>query len=671
MSSNVNYSFVNKSESDSTIVFRSSVESFGLDHVTDKDISSFYHNFSNYLHFDTGLLPVDGSGVLSIRTAGPFTQVAYQHKPGMYYINWGDYEGDHSAVKYYIAQPYRIVIGDFFNGNIYGARTFYSPIPITYPSAPLYHVNLPNINCNGYRGNGVGWICLYHSEDVSSYPFSEKVVKLIDRCSGTEAYNDQNMSETDGPRFYQKRGKPSHLYNPYEWQSYSEKNGYEWTLDPDLWIPVLVKDMDNQDRHYEDGEPLTFVKALLGNYQVYYTDKTIPKPYNAISRSDLSLDTSSITSWFKQAYNHSSISSFHQDIYHNIENVRETTSTIVQKSFDEEDEEEESISCQNCGTDIGPGNLIYIYDYNPQLNASVISSSFCEDCVSEYAVYVEHLNVYYHEGSSSVYYSDLIEESFVLPLWKEKVQCSNCNDYHPYKISSGIYPHHLPIWNSSDGSAICSHCYYSVYNSSICSSSYCSSSLPDLSSNQEITAQKNYDVKSFYNHSSQTTSYFCNYCYPSMNPFSIIHANHLEDPSYNLDTAALCLCGNSEFLDSFSTCSYNFYTYIPNQFTDSSTIESSIKLSNYISQNNYSSISPLISHLSPFFYTFQINSLCSSCTFELNNNHSLHIQSLMNNFKEIVFDSVENNKKLDDIYGISFNIDKPISTSFPDYFSSN
>ena len=39
--SNVNYSFTDQ-DSNGNIVFRSTVNSFGLDHVTDKDLTSFY-----------------------------------------------------------------------------------------------------------------------------------------------------------------------------------------------------------------------------------------------------------------------------------------------------------------------------------------------------------------------------------------------------------------------------------------------------------------------------------------------------------------------------------------------------------------------------------------------------------------------------------------------------
>ena len=374
MSNNVTYSFTSQDEENSsTLVFRSTVHSYGLNHVTDKDISSFYNAFSSLSYFDTGLLPVDGTGMLSIRSAGPHTQIAYQHAPGMYYINWGSYEGDPSAAKIYVAQPYRIVIADIYNNNLLGARTFYSPYPITHPDAQLYHVNLPNINCRGYRGNSVGWICLYHNEDISSYPFNEKVAKIIDRCSGTESYNDQNMSETDGPRFYSSFNKPQHLWDPQFWQKYSEENGFHWTLDPDLWIPILVTDMDNQGSHDPNGEPLTFLSAILGNYQCYYTDPIIPKPVNALTRSDLNVTSDTIFNWFKQSYNKSTTSPHSSNPYTDslklrTENSLKTVHTITLGGFDiddqEDDEEEDNLKfeCDRCGNYFYEDDLTSIFD---------------------------------------------------------------------------------------------------------------------------------------------------------------------------------------------------------------------------------------------------------------------------------------------------------------------
>jgi hypothetical protein len=384
---NVQYTFV---ENEGNLTFRSTVNSFGLDHVTDKDLVSFYTNFSGSAYIDTGLLPVDGSGLLSIRSAGNHTQIAYQHKPGMYYINWGQYEGDKNATKYYVAQPYRIVIGDLLNGNIYGARTFYSPVPITYPEASLYHVNLPNINCKGYRGNGVGWICLYHTEDVTRYPFNEKVAKLIDRCSGTEAYNDNNMSETDGPRFYRDNNKPAFTWDPRNWENYSNDHGYDWTLDPDLWIPVLVTDKDNQDRHDPKGQPLTFVDAILGNYKCYYYDDNIPKPVNMIARHDLTLSSSQVFNWFKQSYVSSQTDQTSVDPYASSLNVRESHS-VAPPVFSAEDEEDEddgnSWYCEDCEETISHS------DSAP--NSTFSSNFICDSCLENYN-YCENTQAYHY-----------------------------------------------------------------------------------------------------------------------------------------------------------------------------------------------------------------------------------------------------------------------------------
>lgn len=424
---NVNYTFINN---EGNFVFRSNINSFGLDHVTDKDVTSFYTNFSSSSYFDTGLLPVDGTGLLSIRKAGNHTQIAYQHAPGKYYINWGSHEGDHQAKKYYVAQPYRIVVADLLNGNIYGARTYYTPTPITYPQAPLYHVNLPNINCKGYRGNSVGWICLYHNEDISNYPFNEKLVKILDRCSGTETYNDNNMSETDGPCFYREKNKPDYLTNPQYWQDYSDQNGYEWTLDPELWIPILVKDKDNQDKHYSNGQPLTFADAIIGNYQCYYTDNLIPKPVNRIVRSDYSLDSNLVFEWFRNSYNESQQSQLSIDPYSSSLTVKENLS-LAPPAFvshpDDNELPENSWYCESCNETYSEPNHKPIITYT--------SSYVCQDCVDEGYLIAVNTQCYHHEDTvlwltlSDVYiYPDALTYGIDYKL------CNSCNQ--------GIYSDH-------------------------------------------------------------------------------------------------------------------------------------------------------------------------------------------------------------------------------------
>lgn len=272
---------------------------------TEKGLISFYEAFSDIAAFDTGILPVQGTGLLAIRKALDHTQIVFQHQPGKYHIFWGKRERDPHAKAWFMAQPYRIVIGDLQDGNLIGARTFYSPVPINTSNQPLYHANIPNLNCKGYRGNGVGWLCLYLNESNSKwaqYSFGDKVRALLERASGAEAYNDANMSSTDGPRFYRQwysTHKPelvkeyNFLYEPEAWQAKTEAEGYEWTLDDDLWIPIMVKGIDEQGAHSEEpgAVPLTLEMAMLGKYKSYYSDpwvdKGINKPINEIVRPDL------------------------------------------------------------------------------------------------------------------------------------------------------------------------------------------------------------------------------------------------------------------------------------------------------------------------------------------------------------------------------------------------
>ena len=395
-------------------VFRSIVNSFGLENVTDKDISSFYHKFSDFAYQDTGLLPVNGTGLLSVRSAGNHMQIAYQYEPGMYRINWGKNENDPGAQAYHVAQPYRIVIGDFLNGNFYGARIFYSLEPVTWPGVPLYHVNLPNINCRGYRGNGVGWVCLYHHHNVTEFPFNEKLIYLLDRCSGAEAYNDANMSETDGPRFYKSHYKNDEnyrfLWDPEEWQLKSQNDGIDWTFHPDYWIPVLVSGIDDQKEHNESGIPLTFEMAIFGNYAAYYDDKYLPKPINAIARNDLEFDVKQVFDWFKQSYNNSGTEAMHTNSFEDSAAVKEKNieQPTIKASSTYQEEEEDSVSCGICGephshddTWFDEANGSYICEYCRESNYKW--SEWHEEFIpNDFAVWCNTNEQYYDIESSDV-----------------------------------------------------------------------------------------------------------------------------------------------------------------------------------------------------------------------------------------------------------------------------
>lgn len=663
--SDITYSFTNQNDS-KDLVFQSKVNAFNQDHITSKDLKSFYINFSKSTYFDTGLLPVDGSGLLSIRTAGPHTQIGYQHKPGMYYINWGGYEGDPNAAKIYVAQPYRIVIADIYNNNILGARTFYSPIPITYPEAPLYHVNLPNINCKGYRGNGVGWICLYHTEDISSYPFNEKVAKIIERCSGVEAYNDANMSETDGPRFYAQHGKPIHITNPSKWEEYSAKNDISWTLDPDLWIPVLVKDIDHQDQHDPDGIPLTYAGALLGDYQAYYTDPIRPKPVNKIVREDLNIESSEIFNWFKQSFNTSV--EFGDllkvnDSFTSATEVREKLSTIFvapPSSNEDEDEDEDGNYeiCYECEDSINLNSHEYMTDY--------FGRYFCQPCAENSLVYVEHVDGYFGQ-SANVHFLESAEQWIYAPKWNEKTQCGNCSRTHVFSSSYKIFENHLDIYHIKQDemfegypSTCCNFCIETI-TAEVTTCHKCSTKVPNKN-NVYISNNVLIDTPEL----GLTEHHLCNECY--LTETSI----HERNMSLTLQDEMYCICGNSSNVESFTnTYKILFNGLKTNHFFIASSIPTESALDSYLRKNRF-----LISNIQAFIPGFdhhlnnkdEINSidisdyglnvyvdrLCPTCMMEYSpdSSPSLIQENIIQKLEEFISNDIPLNK----VYGIKIQI---------------
>jgi len=461
MSDKVNYSIVNTEQGNISV--RSTVKSFNLDHVTEKDIVSFYNHFSTFSAWDTGLLPVEGSGILSIRTAGIYTQFAYQHKPGLYHVNWSKNEGG-LATAYYVAQPYRIIICDMKEGNLLGARMFYSPYPITSPTQPLYHVNLPNTNCKGYRNNGVGWQCLYQNEDWSHLPLNERIVRFIERCSGVETYNDDNMSETDGIRFYRENGKPEYLWSPFLWEEKS-KEGYEWTLDESLWIPVLVKDKDDQKAHDSNGNPLTFADAVVGDYRAYYYDDQHTKPINAVIRPDRELSASDIMSYFVSAYTAANAQSPH--ILHNTfeasQKIKDQKGSAEFKgssllnapdahnnSHDDDEDDENIFYCESCENDI----------HIEEQCTDAYGNYVCSDCLSQNYIYIKSADAYYATEDSNISYSEHLSEHFHEHF--DSIAVCDCDE--TYGVS-GLNKH-VPyvFYNENEGEKYCVSCVETYAN---------------------------------------------------------------------------------------------------------------------------------------------------------------------------------------------------------------
>jgi hypothetical protein len=188
---------------------------------------------------------------------------------------------------------------------------------------------------------------LYHTEDWSSLPFNERLALAVERCSGVESYNDANMSETDGPRFYQEMYDNdftfNYLWNPKKWEEKTLAEGHDWTITETGWIPVHVNDIDNQDRHAKTGVPLTLRMAIIGAYQAYYTDKEHIKPITALQRNGGVLEPKKIMDYFVNSYNHSTTSYSGIDPYKQSEQFREQRTSLDLSSQYEEMEEQEEI----------------------------------------------------------------------------------------------------------------------------------------------------------------------------------------------------------------------------------------------------------------------------------------------------------------------------------------
>lgn len=395
-----------------------------------KELNSFFESLSSLSFFDTGILPLDGSGTLMIRQAMGHTQVVFQHAPGVYRVIWGETEGSSEAVHYDLAMPYRIVIGDFVDNEFYGARHFYSVVPITNDNQILYHVNLPNLNCKGYgSGNGVGWICLYHNQpSIAHLPLGGKVNHLIERAGGTEAYNDANMSQTDGPRFYHEKysealddypeserelflDNVSYLWDPDSWEYKSKDNNFSWTLDPDLWIPVKVYGMDNQTAHCNDDEAVfyTFGMAVDGSYRAYYGDPHVPKHYQKFVRPDLEIPSNTqVFSILKSAFNN-------------------TTGNVVsetKKQYEPIIPDTLSVECTICKSLVLEQEVHFVND-----------EKICHVCLDEHFETCASCDTATHYSNLSFY--------------KENFHCNNCLQLHECKHCYTVHDKYSSIIEDS------------------------------------------------------------------------------------------------------------------------------------------------------------------------------------------------------------------------------
>jgi hypothetical protein len=245
-----------------------------FDVLTATTLANFGQVISSNACLDTGLIRQNDTGILSYKKFGDKTQIAYQVDAGYQAVKWGQYESSDDQVVVNLAHPYKIWIVDYDKDLLVGLRHFASPEPIYSLDDPLYHLPLPNTNCNGYNNTSVGWVCLYRTGNTPLISLQEKIQYAFERESGLhEPYNNANMSGTDGPRFYDAR-KISFYKTPNAWIDKTEKEGGpDWVLRDGMLIPIKVKKDSPAYEHSDNGVPYTFGMALNDPYLPYYQSR--------------------------------------------------------------------------------------------------------------------------------------------------------------------------------------------------------------------------------------------------------------------------------------------------------------------------------------------------------------------------------------------------------------
>jgi hypothetical protein len=398
---------------------------------------------------ETDLLPVSGAGMLSYRAAFGSEQIIYQIPPGVYTVRWGDTENDMYAENYQLAHPWKVVIADFKDGNFLGVRHFYSPDSIVYWDQPLYAVNLPNTNTRGYNGTSIGWVCLYLKDDTQKYSLAEKVDYIIHRESGlSEPYNNNNMNNTDGTRFYERNGAPVFMYNPSEWQLKTQKEGYSWILDSNLLIDLHVSTDGHAERYDQESPVYTLRRASFEPYSAYYSDNLYDKPFNILSRQGF--DPAHRNTWL------SPIMSITGNTLLDSPKEKLSPSQVLSKNYD-------FIFSDNITNSTKSGWICYLcdekypfsdentsvvtsYSFNPVLKSlhSFNHETFCSSCVDNDVIYIDSEYDYFTFGC--LVWCDT-ENEWAIP--EKTISCSNCYSIYtsshtvnngPVLVYSDLYP---------------------------------------------------------------------------------------------------------------------------------------------------------------------------------------------------------------------------------------
>lgn len=400
--------------------------------VMETSFSTIIDNTAHMKSYETGLLPVSTSGLLSYRSRDGYEQIIIQLEPAITSVKWGQSESTRDKTIYSLAMPYKIIVGDFEHGVFLGARHFFSMTPAYSWETQLYATGFSNTNNIGYRNTSIGWICLYHGDTSKIVTLAEKIDYIVWRESGlAEPYNYGNMSMTDGPCFYKKYMlKKNHFHSADEWQKKTKAEGMDWVFDPTNYIPYYADISPKAfaatyvDPKTAKATAYTLRHASYSNYAPYY-GRTEEKPINTFVKNK---ELDAVMNLLKAAPKAKMVdfAGFGSPKVTKAKAPKLTTMALNQKNILEQ---KICLCCKKSFPHQTKFTSVITDFYD---NLPYQDQEWCSQCVMTASIKMPLLDGSLYSVSTYVLYYSEHFDTYCLP-W-ETIECNNCGETYPTNV---------------------------------------------------------------------------------------------------------------------------------------------------------------------------------------------------------------------------------------------
>ncbi len=226
--------------------------------------------------FDTGLIPVSGTGLINLRMDQGEEVAVWQLEPTVQTIVYNglrrpdrlrrshDGQGNYPADCYYkIALPWRLLIGTRFAESAVSVRLLFSDGPITSMDDPLYAPPLPSVSLTGYHEMPIGWVCWHprlrgESPDLAqAFPRYVKALYETVFTDGIGTYDGQ---------YYADHGDNMTIKNLDRWAQLTADHDTDWFVEnlKTLFLPIYKTSAPYRARP-TGNDPFTFKDIFTYN----------------------------------------------------------------------------------------------------------------------------------------------------------------------------------------------------------------------------------------------------------------------------------------------------------------------------------------------------------------------------------------------------------------------